>query len=294
MFRELRLLLASSCPYACTFCHNEWQAERPRLLHRDLALAVADEAVRLGVRHIYLSGGEPLLYPELLPLLDGLRQLAPDLTVGMATNGSLRPPGWLEACGRLRVRLRFNVPSTHPDSYRRHTGGGRIAIPLQQMHAAHAAGIYVGLNTVWLGQDETELEDLVGLASRLAQDLKLLLWHRGPDRPYGVDPAPLKQWLAGRSELVACHGSMRVYSMPATDGLVRVKLVGFPCPQRQAGDCREFGEVRLLATGTLQGCNFGVEHAVAGLSREQMRERLRAAAATRGRCDLIGGPRERA
>jgi cyclic pyranopterin phosphate synthase len=284
MVRELRLMLTDDCPYACSFCHNEWQPNGRHRLDINLAIAAVDVAVAMGVRHVYLSGGEPLLHRGVLDLIGMIRIRHPQVEIGMATNASETRRGWLESCREAGVRLRVNIPTLNPERYRSHTGGGSLRNPTANIDRASSLGLYVGINTVWLGQSPSEVAELLALAARLGTDLKFLLWNRGPTHEVGADDGPLHDLLSPLAEHSEIHGSVFRYLLSSPAGGVRARVVGVPCNTRNQEACREFGELRLLANGEFQGCIHGATFRPTGLDERELRAVMEAAVCTRGAC----------
>jgi cyclic pyranopterin phosphate synthase len=125
-WRDLRISLTDRCNFRCSYCMPRSRfgpghrfLPQAQLLNFEEISQVADAALRLGVRTLRLTGGEPLLRRE-LPLL--VRQLAalrtpeglaPDLA--LTTNGSLlaAPGRGLREAGlqRLTVSLDALDPS---------------------------------------------------------------------------------------------------------------------------------------------------------------------------------------
>lgn len=112
--RDLRISVTDRCNFRCTYCMPKEVFGREHVfLPRDLLLTfeeivrVAASAIRLGVRKIRLTGGEPLLrrdLPDLARMLSGLDGLE-DLS--LTTNGSLleREAQSLAAAGLQRVTV---------------------------------------------------------------------------------------------------------------------------------------------------------------------------------------------
>jgi radical SAM protein with 4Fe4S-binding SPASM domain len=86
----LQLEVTRACPRRCAFCYVRPDAPDlpggggplPAATLADHALTVARAE---GVRRVQLSGGEPLQHPELLPLIDALREGG--LSVSLLTDG---------------------------------------------------------------------------------------------------------------------------------------------------------------------------------------------------------------
>jgi radical SAM protein with 4Fe4S-binding SPASM domain len=93
--RRLEIELTPACDHRCVHCYNVWNARpgdpqhglAPRV-QGDLARARAliDGASAQGVEHISLTGGEPLLHPHALEIIE--HACASVASVGLITNGS--------------------------------------------------------------------------------------------------------------------------------------------------------------------------------------------------------------
>lgn len=85
--RLLVLAISSRCDQACLHCQI-WEG---KATGADLSLAerlkIVEEALRLGVREVLLTGGEPLLSPDLWPVAERLR--SGGVMLMLATNGML-------------------------------------------------------------------------------------------------------------------------------------------------------------------------------------------------------------
>ena len=67
----LRLSLTARCNLACTYCRPAGDEPSNRL-NRPAQMAVIRAASRLGLQSLRLTGGEPLLSPQLEPLLQAI------------------------------------------------------------------------------------------------------------------------------------------------------------------------------------------------------------------------------
>ncbi len=86
---SLQLRLCRKCNLTCTHCYT---TSSPGIEDPHLPVAVAlrclNEACSLGLHVVTLIGGEPLIYPELLPLLDWFDE-HPEIAIEFETNGIL-------------------------------------------------------------------------------------------------------------------------------------------------------------------------------------------------------------
>ncbi|MFK3649971.1 GTP 3',8-cyclase MoaA [Lysobacter enzymogenes] len=154
--RDLRLSLIEACNFRCPYCMpaervpDDYGLDAASRLSFDEIETLVRGFVRVGVRKLRLTGGEPLLrknLPELIARLariDGLDDLA------LTTNGSLlaRQARALREAG-LR-RLTVSLDALDPDLFRRLSGGrGDIAQVWAGIEAARAAGFGpLKINTV--------------------------------------------------------------------------------------------------------------------------------------------------
>jgi SynChlorMet cassette radical SAM/SPASM protein ScmF len=87
--REIYLYLAGTCNLRCRHCWIDpgFGTESQRFLPWPLLRKIVVEAQELGLRAVKLTGGEPLLHPEILDVLRGLREMG--LRLRMESNGTL-------------------------------------------------------------------------------------------------------------------------------------------------------------------------------------------------------------
>ena len=104
------------------------------------AVRVVRAAVSLGVRKVRLTGGEPLMRPDIVDLVGafsetGVRDLS------LTTNGQkLRELARPLRDAGLR-RLNISLDSMDPDRYRLITGGGELLRALEGIASAEEAGL---------------------------------------------------------------------------------------------------------------------------------------------------------
>jgi len=86
----LRLSLTDRCQLRCRYCLPEtgveWTSSDQLLTDADIKLMVKAFA-KLGVRKLKLTGGEPLLRPNLLPLIKELKAIPGISEISLTTNG---------------------------------------------------------------------------------------------------------------------------------------------------------------------------------------------------------------
>jgi len=73
----------TGCNLRCWFCdtpYTSWQPEGPRRDWRE----VLEQVLKIECPHVVLTGGEPLLQPEIVPLAEGLRSVGRIVTIETA------------------------------------------------------------------------------------------------------------------------------------------------------------------------------------------------------------------
>ncbi|MGC4063765.1 MAG: GTP 3',8-cyclase MoaA [Polyangiaceae bacterium] len=126
---DLRLSVTDRCNFHCVYCrpHEDGApksapAEASTLLDFPTLTEIARAFVELGVTKVRITGGEPLLRPKLVTLIEALSRLGiPDLC--MTTNGSLlaRNAKALKDAGLKRVTV--SLDAIDELTFRRTTGG---------------------------------------------------------------------------------------------------------------------------------------------------------------------------
>ncbi|HSW11851.1 MAG TPA: GTP 3',8-cyclase MoaA [Solimonas sp.] len=175
---KLRLSLTDRCNFRCRYCmpeHPEW-IPKQQFLSRPELLQLVREFVKLGIRNIRLTGGEPLLRPDLIEIvadLDGLRPLGLE-RISMTTNGSRLAKALPELRRAGLDDLNISLDSVDPARFRDMTGA-ELAPVLAGIEAAQALGVPYKLNTVLVrGHNEGEILPLTAWAKARGAPLRFI------------------------------------------------------------------------------------------------------------------------
>lgn len=135
---ELWIHLTNRCNMACPFCYSSSGAYGEYTLAKEDILAFVKE-IPVGKRkRIILSGGEPLLYEELLPLVRELKELGFSIT--MISNGTLGKDKYPELVKYLDT-LQFSIDGSKEETHSITRGKGNLEKTLQNIHYAHQLGM---------------------------------------------------------------------------------------------------------------------------------------------------------
>jgi len=194
------------CNLACTHCFVTAGPgeERHAMMPREEVAARVAEGLALGVREIYLTGGEPFLHPELEAIIEDTISLAP---VTVLTNGTLftqRRVGWLASltrASRHALEVRVSLDAADPAGHDAFRGRGAWARTMAGLRALESAGLWpIVTFTRPPGTDEGKLAGLARAALRAegvsAARLKFLpLFQLGRER-HRLGPASETRTLA--------------------------------------------------------------------------------------------------
>jgi cyclic pyranopterin phosphate synthase len=138
----LRISLTDKCNMRCVYCMTEDMIFRPNdeLMSADEILRLVNIFARLGVDKIRLTGGEPTIHPDLIPIVRGIRA-AGISRISMTTNGLrlAELAGPLKEAGLERVNV--SVDTLDPDKFHRITRWGKLDQVLEGIRAAEAYGL---------------------------------------------------------------------------------------------------------------------------------------------------------
>jgi cyclic pyranopterin phosphate synthase len=270
---SLRLSLNRACNLRCFYCHNEGQYDGSKGMTPLEIQRLIEVASRLGIKRLKLTGGEPLLRPD---VADIVRQVAPLVQeVSMTTNGVYLPPlaQELKAAGLARVNI--SIDSLDPIGYRRICGSYNLVDAMAGLDAALENGLTpVKLNMVLLkGFNESELPSMMGFAARKGAVLQVIEYVINKedlgDKRYAdhhVDLAELEAIFERKGELVGTnhlHGRKRyrMDTVPATrmwpgKALDRPVEVEFVRPMHNKAFCKNCKRIRITSSGRIKGCLF--------------------------------------
>jgi cyclic pyranopterin phosphate synthase len=257
----LRISVTDRCNLRCSYCTPEGGADSApyRLLSCGEIVEVVRAAVSLGVIHVRLTGGEPLVRPDLLDIVRGVSSLGvPDIS--LTTNGVLlkSSAAALREAGLGRVNV--SLDSLDPAVFEKITRVGKVSDVLSGIQAAISAGLSpVKINAVVMaGVNEDGVTDLARLSLSLPVDVRFIeVMPIGPDAEANsravVTMDRIKAAVATIGPLnpaseVAGAGPALTYRIGGAPG-----TVGFIAPMSHPF-CESCNRLRLTPDGKLRPC----------------------------------------
>ncbi|MEU1312037.1 GTP 3',8-cyclase MoaA [Streptomyces cinnamoneus] len=177
---DLRVSLTDRCNLRCTYCMPEeglqWLAKPDLLTDDEIVRLVGVAVTRLGVTEVRFTGGEPLLRPGLVGIVERCAALDPRPRLSLTTNGIglARTARALKDAGLDRVNV--SLDTLRPDVFATLTRRKRHQDVLDGLAAARAAGLTpVKVNAVLMpGHNDDEAPDLLAWAVENDYELRFI------------------------------------------------------------------------------------------------------------------------
>lgn len=275
----LRLSVTDLCNYRCRYCMPpEGVAKRDHgdILSLEELADIARAAVRLGVKKIRLTGGEPLVRQGIVELCRQLRTIPGLQELCLTTNGALLPqlaaPLWEAGLDRLNISL----DTLRPDRFAAMTRLGTLQDVLAGIKAAEAAGFRnLKFDTVLIGGfNDDEIENFVNLSREHPWEMRFIeLMPMGPcaewDKSCFLSGDTVLQKVPALQQIESC-GVARRYRLPGAMG-----TVGLISPVNH-DFCAQCRRIRVTADGKLKGCLHSAEELpLRGLHGKELEDAIR-------------------
>jgi cyclic pyranopterin phosphate synthase len=264
----LRISVTDRCNLRCVYCLPEegipWQALE-RYLSAEEITQIASAFAQAGGTQVRLTGGEPLVRPDILDIVGRLASIPGIQEVSLTTNAMLleKLAGSLADAGLKRVNI--SLDTLDGDKFRWITRGGIIDRLWRGISAAERAGLVpIKLNTVVVkGLNDDELSALARLTVENLWHVRFIeLMPVGNAQDWGEGFPSLSDRYISVQEMRAClsafnlepastpvgNGPARTFRIPGAMG-----TVGFISPLGEHF-CQNCNRLRLTADGFLRPC----------------------------------------
>jgi len=269
--RDLRISVTDRCNFRCPYCMPAAVfGPDHAFLHHEQVLSL-DELrrllrafQRLGVEKIRITGGEPLLRPDVPELVRLLKQELRVPDVALTTNG------WLLAATAPRLhaagldRLNVSLDSLRPETFARLSGNGSgrsVDRVLAGIAAAAALGLPIKLNmVVQRGVNDGDIPEMAAWARERGFPLRFIEFmdvgnSNGWRRELVVPAREILALLSARWPLEPCSPAYRgevAARYRYRDGRGEIGLISSVTEPF----CRDCHRARLSADGKLFTCLF--------------------------------------
>lgn len=288
----MRISVTDRCDLCCIYCTER---TTPHLTHDDVLRyeemhKIVQAGARLGVTSLRITGGEPLIKPNLGRLIEMLVQVEGIEDISLTTNATRlsQYADELKEAGLKRVNI--SLDTFKPDRFKYITGSDKLKDVLEGIEAAKKAGLTpVKINTVVMrGVNDDELLDFAG--KTMKDD-----WHvRFIEKMPLVDSGDAKNDMVSVEEMMdtiqqslgrlepclakSGNGPAKYYRLPDAEG-----TLGFIGPVTNCF-CATCNRFRLTADGGLRPCLLEEDEIDikgplrAGASIEELEELMKQAA----------------
>ena len=265
--RNLRVSLTDRCNLRCTYCMpNDFAAWLPseHQLTTDELVRVIEIAVSEGINEVRLTGGEPLLRPDIVEIVSRINAITNAPTLTMTTNALTLEKVAQPLVDAGLTRINISLDTLDRDRFKLMTHRDRIDDVFAGIKAAQAASINpIKINAVLLkGVNADEAPALLEWA--LANNLALRFIEQMPldaggiwERSSLVTADDIYADLSKKYELTPCDGrgsspaeEFFVNGGPATVGIIGSVTRPF---------CGACDRLRLTSDGQLRSCLFSLE-----------------------------------
>jgi len=264
----LRISLTDRCNLRCVYCmpkHGlQWQSLAEQLSAEEI-VRVVETAALSGVKRVRLTGGEPLVHPQVIEIVRRIASVPNIEEVSLTTNAMLleRLAQPLADAGLKRVNI--SLDSLDADTFKRITRGGDINRVWKGIAAAEQAHLSpIKLNTVIVrGLNADELPALARLTMEHPWHVRFIeVMPIGNAQDWGEGfPAQSERYVSVqemRAQLAMYNmqpettpignGPARTYRIPGALG-----TIGFISPLGEHF-CQNCNRLRLTSDGRLRSC----------------------------------------
>ncbi len=260
----LRVSVTDRCNLRCLYCSSKdqfsWLPPEEILTYEEL-LKLIRVGLKLGIKKIRLTGGEPLIRKGLVDFIAKLSRLEGLEDLSLTTNGVLlaEMASALKEAGLRRVNI--SLDTLRPDRYARLCGRPFLAKVLEGIESALRVGLHpVKINTVVMkGQNDDELEDLARLTLEAPLEVRFIefmpVGEGAPWQKEAFFPArKIKERLLALGKLKPTTsvgaGPAKIYTFPGAKG-----KIGFITAMSEHF-CQHCNRLRLTPEGKLRPCLF--------------------------------------
>ena len=186
----MRISVIDSCNlncYYCNPCDNNEHCHALNILSVKEVLCIVRAATRLGIKHFRLTGGEPLLHPQLDEMVLQIKKISGVSSVSLTTNAVLlaQHAKWLKEAGIDSINV--SLDTIDASEYERITKKPLLEEVKHGINAAIECGIRVKINVVLTPQ--TDVVALTRYAAKKGTDIRFIeMMPVGEGHTNGVEP----------------------------------------------------------------------------------------------------------
>jgi cyclic pyranopterin phosphate synthase len=257
----LRISVTDLCNLNCIYCSA---GSIPHLSHYDILRyeeiqRIVQVAAGMGISKVRLTGGEPLVRPELSKLISMLTRIEGINDISLTSNGTLlsKYARELKEAGLKRVNI--SLDTLKEDRFRQISGRGKLGDVLSGIEAAYRAGLEpVKINMVVMrGINDDETIDFARMSIEQGWHVRFIEF-----MPFGTSAAQTLETVSTQEikEHIQSLGKLEPYTGPTGNGPARYYrfpgargTIGFITPMTEHF-CHSCNRLRITSDGQLRPC----------------------------------------
>ncbi len=267
IFDYLRIAVTERCNLRCQYCMPEEGVDfkhGERILTLDELVRVVRVLTSVGVKKVRLTGGEPLVRKDILPLVRGLAELSGVESVHMTSNGLLFDKVAQPLLDAGLTGINFSLDTFDEEKFKkitRRAGSDKVLAAIDR--ALELGYASVKINVVAMrGFNEDEVLDFVELTRDRRVTVRFIeLMPFDADQIWKTGKFLKTQWLEEKlaerfEDLGQTQGSPTehtVYQLPGYQG----KVAMIPAYSRTL--CSACTRIRLTADGQIRNCLYSAD-----------------------------------
>lgn len=246
----LRVSVTDRCNLRCVYCMPEDMKFQPlrQLMTDQEILTLVGMMAELGVTKIRLTGGEPVVRPNLVEIVRSIKQLPGIQEISMTTNGLLLPQ-LAEPLARAGLdRVNISIDTLNPAKFKTITRWGDLDAVWAGLEAAEAAGLQpIKINAVVTrGFNDDEVVELARLSLDRPWQIRFIeLMPFGSEAGFAQESVVSS--VESRATIEAALGPL--HEVPGYDGRDPAR------PYRLAGAVGSLGFISSVTEPFCAGCN---------------------------------------
>lgn len=161
----LRISITDRCNFNCIYCKNKFEpVSGDRVMTPDEIETAVHVMARLGIKHVRITGGEPLLRDDIADIIKKIRSIKEIETIGLTTNGYYLSDKAESIFREGLNNINVSLDSLSEENFRKITGGDLNMVIQGLMRASLISQSPIKINTVITKYIAPEIVDFLNFA----------------------------------------------------------------------------------------------------------------------------------